>query len=139
MSARNIYHDIVIHALEADGWTITDDPFKLSYGGRDLFVDLGAEQATIGAERGNQKIAVEIQSFLSPSPVHDLEQAVGQFVVYRTLLEKNEPDRQLFLAVPKHVYDELLSEAFGQVITAGADLKLIVFDRVSEKVLLWKN
>jgi hypothetical protein len=38
--ARNIYHDTVATALTADGWTITDDPLRLSFGGRDLFVDL---------------------------------------------------------------------------------------------------
>src|SRR5438477_12313026 len=26
MPARNIHHDAVIHALQADGWTITHDP-----------------------------------------------------------------------------------------------------------------
>jgi hypothetical protein len=67
--ARNIYHDIVVQALTADGWTITDDPLRLSYGGRDLFVDLGAERRTLAAEKAGQKIAVEIQSFLNPSPV----------------------------------------------------------------------
>jgi hypothetical protein len=30
-----------------DGWTITDDPLILSYGSRDLYVDLGAERDMI--------------------------------------------------------------------------------------------
>src|SRR5437762_13221778 len=75
MPARNIYHDAVVRALQADGWTITHDPLTISYGGRDLFVDLGAERSTLAAERGEQRIAVEIQSFLSPSPIRDLEEA----------------------------------------------------------------
>jgi hypothetical protein len=29
MSAKNIYHDAVVQALTADGWTITDDPLRL--------------------------------------------------------------------------------------------------------------
>jgi hypothetical protein len=29
MPARNIYHDAVVQALTADGWTITDDPLRL--------------------------------------------------------------------------------------------------------------
>jgi XisH protein len=24
--AKNLYHDVVVRALKADGWTITDDP-----------------------------------------------------------------------------------------------------------------
>ena len=42
----------------------------------------GAERTTIGAERGSERIAVEIASFLADSPVRDLQEAVGQFVVY---------------------------------------------------------
>lgn len=86
MPAKNIYHDIVIRALIADGWTITDDPLTMTYGGRDLFVDLGAERLAIGAEKGEQRIAVEIQSFLNRSAVRDLQEAVGQVEVYRIVL-----------------------------------------------------
>ena len=69
MPAKNVYHDAVLEALKADGWVVTHDPLTLSFGGKDLFVDLGAERTALAAERGEQKIAVEIQSFLSPSPV----------------------------------------------------------------------
>jgi hypothetical protein len=81
MPARNIYHDAVRRALEADGWTITHDPLLLPSGDRRLFIDLGAERTTLGAERGSERIAVEISSFLAESPVRDLQEAVGQFVV----------------------------------------------------------
>jgi hypothetical protein len=92
--ANNIYHDTVIQALTADGWTITDDPLRLSYGGRDLFVDLRAERLTLAAEKKGQKIAIEVQSFLNPSPVRGLQEAVGQYEIYRTVLEQTEPERQ---------------------------------------------
>src|SRR2546430_10502525 len=75
MPAQDIYHDAVLRALTADGWMITHDPLSLSYGGRDLYVGLGAERTTIAAERDGQKIAIEIKSFLGSSPVRDLEEA----------------------------------------------------------------
>jgi hypothetical protein len=137
MPAKNIYHDAVVHALIADGWTITDNPLTISYGGRDLFVDLGAERLTIGAEKGEQRIAVEIQSFLNRSAVRDLEEAVGQFVVYRTVLEQSEPDRLLFLAVPRHVFETVLAERFGQLIVSQLRLRLLVFDDQQERVVRW--
>jgi XisH protein len=105
MSAKNLYHDAVVSALIADGWTITDDPHRLSFGGRDLYVDLGAERATIAAAKADRIIAVEVQSFLSPSPVRDLQEAVGQFATYRAILTRTEPDRQLYLAVRREVYE----------------------------------
>ena len=51
MPARNIHHAVVVRALTADGLTITHDPYPLSFGGKDLFVDLGAEEAALAAVR----------------------------------------------------------------------------------------
>lgn len=137
MPARNIYHDAVAHALTADGWTITDDPLTLSYGGRDLYVDLGAERATIGAERNGERIAVEIHSFLNPSPVRDLEEAVGQYDIYRSILTDTGSDRLLFLAVPEHVHEGILAERLGQLIITRLQLRLIVFDGQRERIVQW--
>lgn len=76
MPAKDIYHDLVCTALVKEGWIVTDDPFTIKIGGRFVYVDLGAEKL-IAAERGSQKIAVEIKSFLSPSPIRELETAWG--------------------------------------------------------------
>jgi hypothetical protein len=43
MLAKDIYHNVVVQALTKDSWTITDDPLRLQWGSRDLYVDLGAE------------------------------------------------------------------------------------------------
>jgi hypothetical protein len=137
MPARNVYHDAVVHALIADGWTITDDPLKLTFGGKDLFADIGAERLAVAAQKAGQKIAVEIQSFLSPSPVRDLEEAVGQYDVYRAILAETEPDRQLYLAVPKRVHEGLLSERFGQMIVSRLQIRLVVFDDETERIVQW--
>jgi XisH protein len=67
MPARNIHHAVVVTALTADGWTITPDPCPVSFGGKDLFVELGAEEAALAAEKEGRRIAVEIQCFLSRS------------------------------------------------------------------------
>lgn len=40
MPARDKYHDCVCNALIKDGWTITNDPLVLKWGGKDLYVDL---------------------------------------------------------------------------------------------------
>ncbi len=44
MPAKDIYHDTVKNALIKDGWNITNDPYILTIGRKDLFVDLGAEK-----------------------------------------------------------------------------------------------
>lgn len=139
MPAKNIYHGAVIQALIADGWAITDDPLTISFGGRDLFVDLGAERLAIGAEKGEQRIAVEIQSFLNRSAVRDLQEAVGQIEVYRIVLAQSEPDRLLYLAVPRHVFETVLAERFGQLIVSQLHLRLLVFDDEQGRVIQWIN
>jgi hypothetical protein len=52
-------------------------PYTLTFGQKDVFVDLGAERV-IAAEKENEKIAVEVKSFQSPSDIHGLELAIGQ-------------------------------------------------------------
>jgi hypothetical protein len=44
MPQYDLYHQPVKHALIKDGWTITDDPYTLTYKGLRLYADLGAEQ-----------------------------------------------------------------------------------------------
>lgn len=100
MSARDRFHDAVRHALEKEDWKITHDPLRIKFGEEDIIqVDLGAE-LVLGAEKLEQKIAVEVKSFLSDSAIFDFHLALGQFLNYRLVLEAIEPERMLYLAVP---------------------------------------
>lgn len=137
MPARDLYHDAVVRSLIADGWEITHDPLTLSFGGRDLYVDLGARDVTVGAAREGRRIAVEIKSFVSPSPMRDLEEAVGQYVVYRSVLAQIEPERTLHLAVPQRVFEGILSERLGQVIIHSQSMQIVVFDESRERIVRW--
>lgn len=138
MPARNIYHDVVVKALIADGWTITHDPLPLPFEGRKLEVDLGAERSVIGAKKAEEKIAVEVQSFLSDSPVRDLEEALGQIEIYRVVLGKTEPERKLFMAVPGRVQRDLLSDKFGKFVVKEFALSVIVFDEDKSRIIKWQ-
>lgn len=71
------------------------DPFVISYGERFLFIDLAAVDVPspdevnglcIGAQREDTRIAVEIKEFRGKSVIDDLEQAIGQYTLYRLLL-----------------------------------------------------
>jgi XisH protein len=127
MPARDRYHDQVKNALIKDGWTITDDPLHVKWGKKDMYVDLGAEQI-LGAEKGEQKIAVEVKSFLSHSEMADLEQAVGQYTIYHEVLLRAEPGRALFLAIDEETYDNLFKEPIGELLLESRHIHLIVFD-----------
>jgi hypothetical protein len=135
--ARDTYHRAVVNALLADEWTITHDPLALSYGGRDLYVDLGARDPTVGATRSGCEIAVEIKSFLSTSVLSDLETALGQHAIYRAVLRLVQPERRLYLAVPQRVFDGIFSERLGQLMVQTEQLALVVFDELQERITQW--
>jgi hypothetical protein len=137
MPAKNIHHDAAVAALRADGWTVTHDPFRLSYGDRDMYVDLGAEKTILAAEKGTRRIAVEVQSFLGKSSVRALQEAVGQYQVYREVLAEQEPERVLYMAVSLATHDEILSDRFGRFIIARLHLRLVVFDPQQERIVQW--
>ena len=136
MPAKDIYHNEVRNALIKDGWTITDDPLRLIYGMQDAFVDLGAEKL-IAAEKGLRKIAVEIKSFKGRSEVTDLEKALGQYILYEDVLDENEPERELFLAVIKDTFEVVFSNSFGKLLLQKKRLKLLVVEHKTEEILQW--
>jgi hypothetical protein len=93
--ARDKFHYHFKHALEAEGWEITDDPLYLKTGRIPVHIDLGAERL-IGAERNNQKIAIEIKTFGHASFITAMYEAVGKYIVYRKALRIMQPERALY-------------------------------------------
>ena len=136
MPAKDIYHDTVKNALVKDGWTITDDPLKLTIGSRSLYVDLGAEKL-IAAQKDNQKIAVEIKSFISPSPINDLESALGQYILYQDILKSTDTGRILYLAIREEVCNDLFTEPIGQLLLKNQRIKLITFNPDTQELVGW--
>lgn len=138
MSAKDLFHDAVKRGLEKDQWMITDDPLELEWEEVKVKIDLAAERL-IAAERGEEKIAVEIKSFIGTSAISDFHIALGQFLNYRIMLEAKEPDRQLYLAVPLETYDTFFQSQFAQVVKQRYELKLIVYEPLTEEIVQWIN
>lgn len=136
MPAKDIYHDTVKRALQKDGWIITHDPFPLQIGRKRLSADLGAERL-INAEKGTQKIVVEVKSFVGRSDVKDLEQALGQYILYRQVLNEMRIDRSLYLAISQPIFNSVFTIELGQVLLKNQIIKLIVFDEKSEAIVQW--
>ena len=136
MPAKDTYHDTVKNALIKDGWKITHDPYRMIWGSTRFFVDLAAEPL-LAAEKENQKIAIEIKSFAGQSNMVDLEKALGQYILYRTVMQKVEPDRILYLAVSEKAVEEVFDEPVGRLITEKQSLKLIFFEPKTEVITRW--
>ncbi|KKD38288.1 MAG: XisH family protein [Limnoraphis robusta] len=137
MPARDIYHQTVKKALIKDGWTITHDPLRIRLArGRNLFVDMGAERL-LAAERDAEKIAIEVKSFTRPSEMKDLEEAVGQFVLYSRLLKRYYPDYTLYLAVSDNIRKTVFEEEAGQTLIEDGIIRLFSFDPTLEVIIQW--
>lgn len=135
--AKDIFHNQVKTALMKDGWTITHDPFVLRISEAiKVQIDLAAESA-IAAERDSEKIAVEIKSFIADSDISEFHTALGQYLNYCQVVEEQEPDRSLYLAVPTETYHDFFQLPFVQRALQRHQVQLIVYDPVREEVQQW--
>ncbi len=138
MPKLDIIHHAVKNALIKDSWTITDDPYILRYRRTILYVDLGVER-TISAQRNNQKLVIEIKSFVGVSKIQDLKETLGQLDIYSYLLEETDPDRKLYLAISTNIYETLFQQDIAQLILKKRQLPLVIVNLETEEITEWIN
>lgn len=138
MPAKNFYHDTVKHALEKDGWTITREGLPLAWGGTRAIIDIIADKVLV-AEKHGRKIAVEVKSFIGQSNLSELEKAIGQFVIYRLALRREDAERELFIAVGERIFNKLFVQPDVLELIELEDLKIVVFDEVKQTIVKWIN
>ena len=68
----------------------------------------------------------------------DLENAWGQFFLYARALQKQEPDRILYLAVSETVFQSLFNEEAGQLLLEELGFQLVIFNPTTEEIVQWK-
>lgn len=129
----------VVAALVKDGWTITHDPYTIRVGKDRLMVDLGASRPLLAAERGEERIAVEIKSFASGSPLREFEQTLGQYVVYASLMRRRDPDRKLVVAVGEGEYRRLVAKPAVTFVLADQPIPFVVVRLGTEEVVEWTS
>lgn len=76
-------------------------------------------------------------SFLSPSPIEDLRDAIGQFVIYREALLTKNPERRLYLALREEVYAEIFAQPEGEILRKRAAINILIFNAQNEEVVKW--
>lgn len=62
---------------------------------------------------------------------------MAQYEIYRAVLDRMEPDRILYLAVPLRAYESLLAERFGQLVVQSVKMRVIVFDHHQRSLVKW--
>lgn len=133
---RDFLHQIVKNALLKDGWLITHDPFPITFGNRRVYADLGAEKL-LAAEKEGQKIVVEVKSFVGLSAISELQKAIGQYAMYRSWLQRTEPDWIIYIALDQIAFADLFEDISGQVLLTDYDLKIMVVDASLGEIVKW--
>lgn len=133
MPRNDLYHDCVKRALLKDGWKITHDPLFIKWRGAEYFPDLGAERM-IGAERGAEKIAIEIKSFVGTSFQHELYEALGQYDSYSLALSEVDESRMVILAVSLDVFNVDFNKDYVKTIIQFKKIPILVYDIENETI-----
>ncbi len=130
--AKDIIHDAVKQALIKDGWVITHDQYNIRFGTDDMFADLAAEKE-------EKVIIVEVKSFRGPSSLQDFKEALGQYILYLTILAIIAPDYKLYLAVSEAVYRDAFQRPTIQKTIETQHIALIVVDIHHKEIVQWIN
>lgn len=134
--AKDIIHDAVKSALVKDGWTITHDPFRVQYEEFELFADLGAERK-VAPDQIEHRIVVEVKSFVGLSFVTELQKAIGQYTIYRRLIQRTSHNYEIFLALGDNIYQTLFQQKAVQLIIQEEHIALLIVDTIQERVVEW--
>ncbi len=71
------------------------------------------------------------------SDVDDLEDVLGQYVLYREIMKEIQIERELFLAIPHRTFTSLFQIPVGMVLLQHHILNLLVYDEKKEVITEW--
>jgi hypothetical protein len=139
MPAKDIYHEAVKNALIKDGWIITAEPYPLEYEDVELYPDLAIEKFISETEK-QCKIIIEIKSFISLSLIKDFELALGQYILYRNLIELAQDEYQeIYLAIKDEIYDTFFQRKSIKAVVKLNQVALLVVNTEREEIIQWIN
>ena len=139
MPAKDTYHNAVKNALIKDGWTITAEPYPLEYEDIELYPDLAVEKL-ISQNQKQRKIIVEIKSFISPSLIKDFQNALGQYILYRDLIQLSQDEYQeIYLAIKDEIYETFFQRKSIKAVVKLNQLALVIINTEKEEIVQWIN
>lgn len=136
MSRKDFYHDLVRAALIKAGWGITDEQLPLRFFDTRLYIDLAA--AKTEADGSVSRIAVEVKNFRDRFDyVNEFQKALGQYLMYRQLLQLRDLTHVLYLAVPENASSKFFQNELIQQLLVTHSVKLITFDPETQTIARW--
>lgn len=136
MPRLDLIHNQVKNALINDGWQITDEPYNIAYGSVRLQADLGAKKS-FAVERNGTKIVIEVKSFVGKSLINEIENALGQYLMYVSYMRLSGDFHKLYLALSQEVYDRFGEVDGLDVVLEQFSISLLIVNITEEEVVKW--
>lgn len=136
MPIEDHYHPVVVRCLIKAGWSIIKEQEYVSVGTRDdtnrrLFIDIKAQR-----NNDEQLILIEVKG-LERSPVHELMELLGQYLVYRMALDYLSIEIPLYIAIAEAAYQDIIQHVLGQEMMRRYAIPLLIFDPIGEEIIQW--
>jgi hypothetical protein len=71
--------------------------------------------------------------------MYDFHGPLGQYIVYRNLIQLTSPEYRLYFAIDDIVYQDFFKRKSIQVITNENQVLLMVVEMAKEEILQWIN
>ena len=125
----------VVNALQKEGWQLLKSPYNVFTIYRTIYIDIAMSKGQNGTQQ--QIIVIEIKCFPDPnSTTRDVYTSIGQYLIYRVMLESMEMANNLYLAVPDAIFNAVFDEAVMKVVKADR-IKMVIVDLDAEAVTRW--
>ena len=82
---------------------------------------------------------IEIKVLGGASKVEDFEKALGQIMLYRTLMEALSIENKVFLAVSDDVHTKFFQRKAIQLVVEVQKINLLIFNVEEEIIVKWIN
>lgn len=135
MPNEDRYHQVVLRCLQKAGWSIIKEQVYISIAthhdtNRRLYIDIQAQRDE------QQLVLIEVKG-LERSPVHELMELLGQYLIYRLALDYITIPIPLYIAIPQSAYHDIMQHVLGQQVMERYAIPLLVFDPGTEEIVRW--
>jgi hypothetical protein len=137
MPALDQCHYQVVRALKKEGWVVEEKPLKLVSNSRSrhVFIDIFAWRPSNGLTE--QMLLAEVKCFPETTNENtELYTALGQYIVYRAILEELGRDVPLYLAVPENIFRDTF-DPIAKKATRDNRVKLMIVNLDTETIVRW--
>jgi hypothetical protein len=135
MPALDKCHDQVVRAFAKEGWAVLKSPFMIDIEARRAYMDVLFSRGANG--RSENLLVVEIKCFGDDNAITtEIYTSIGQYQIYRLLLEKSRLNYPLYLAVPKHIFELKFDKIVLEMLTS-ASINVVIVDIELEEIVRW--